>query len=541
MPVIPPDFSGRFLTGLHARSAYSEGAGPYRIVPDAIAVPKDIADVVRLVRWANETKTPLIPRGSGSGMPGGNVGSHVVVDLSLLSDIADIDTEARSVKVGAGVIWEDLSNRAAHLGLRLPPNPSSGRFCTIGGMVACNAAGSRSLRFGSIRKWVTGLELVTGEGEVVWLERGRPQPEARALTRLGEAALPAIHQRRHTIEAGFPKTTKNSAGYALDEFLKTHDLLDLIIGSEGTLGIVTGVELRLDPIPKAKASLLVALASLDELGDAVSAVLPAGPSACELLDRSFLEIAGIDLLPDGHVEAVLILEFEGNSTTQVRGSVGDAVRNLKPWSVHVETALTAAEEDRIWAIRHAASPKLAELPDGMRSLQIVEDGCVPVTSLGNYLARIKTAAQQAGIEIVAFGHAGDGHVHVNAIVDTTKDGFVKNLEDLLSEATRAVIDLHGTVSGEHGDGRLRTPLLPQLYGPEVMELFRLVKEAFDPQYLFNPGVIVDNGSFRSLAFLKVGRDAQEIPQRIAEQLRRLERQGGWKAAKLSLIEDSATE
>lgn len=527
----PPGFTGRFLTDHRTRCAYAEAAGPYRIVPDAVAVPDSVDDVVALVRAAGESGWAMVPRGAGSGMPGGNVGHGVVVDLQRLRDPQSI-TRGRA-DVGPAVTWREVDRLAAPHGLRLPPDPSSGAFCTIGGMVATNAAGGRTVRYGPMRPWVHALEMVAGDGSLLHLTRdgARAAPDGPE-ARLSAVLHPAIHGAATTVRERFPKTRKNSAGYALDQYLDSGNLIDLVIGSEGTLGIITRVTVTLDERPAAVSSLLVALPDLDGLSEAVRTVGAFGPAAVEFLDRSYLRIAEYDRWPTDDWAGALLLDFEGhaNETAAVAEAAADAVR---PMSLAVHTAATAAERDHLWALRHAASPVLARLPDTRRSLQVIEDGCVPIDQLGRYITSVHAVADDLGVPVVAFGHAGDGHLHVNALVDTTDPECRDRIRTLVRRVTRLVIDLGGTPSGEHGDGRLRTDGVADLYGPAVMDLFRLVKSTFDPAGIMNPGVIVGDAT-DTITDLKVGPDAQPLPADIALALRQIERTGGWGTSRLEL-------
>lgn len=522
------------------RAAYSEGAGPYRIIPHAVAAPRDTRDLVLLVEAASEVGSPLIPRGAGSGMPGSNIGFGIVVDLQSLD--RTISIAGRCATVGASVLWHELDRAAAVRDLRLPPDPSSGAFCTVGGMIATNAAGPRSLRFGSIRRWVQSLEVVTADGEIAWLTRPTASSKPRAgtagpaaLERFERAAASAIVASADLIQARFPKTTKNSAGYALDQYLQTGDVLDLIIGSEGTLGFVTRAQLALDLRPAASAVMLIAIDDLAALGRTVGSLRATGPVAIELVDRTLLGLGG-DRVPRRlhDVEAILLVSFEGPDNATVRHRLDDAAQLAGLDSQSVEMAVAAADQDALWGLRKAASPTLAGLPDSRRSLQFIEDGCVPVAALGEYLQGVRDAAAVAGIEIVAFGHAGDGHLHVNALANTRDPDFVRKLASLFDHVSELVIRLGGTPSGEHGDGRLRAALLERLYGREVMALFRNVKVAFDPTGILNPGVVLSDDASDPMDHLKVGPRATTIPADVAEALRRLERTGSWHRSKLEL-------
>ncbi|HXJ31257.1 MAG TPA: FAD-binding oxidoreductase, partial [Gemmatimonadales bacterium] len=270
------------MTGVHTdprvRAAYAEGGGIYRIIPTAVAIPETVTDVQELVRRAEGAGTPLVPRGAGSGMPGGNVGSGCVIDLSQSFRALTIDSERRTATAGASVTWAQLNDAARAHGLRLPPDPSSGPFATCGGMVSTNAAGPRTVRYGSVRPWVEAIEVVGSSGERRWIRRAAGAGERYTLT----------PDDRRCVADNFPRTRKHSSGYALDAFAASGDEVDLFVGAEGTLGIVTAVEWRLDPIPTAVAGLTLGFADFAALGEAVPFLLGLNPSAVELLDRTLL-------------------------------------------------------------------------------------------------------------------------------------------------------------------------------------------------------------------------------------------------------------
>ena len=264
----PPPIRGLFRTDHRARAAYAEGAGIFRILPAAVCVPRDREDVASLAHWASAHRVALVPRGAGSAMGGGNVGDGIVVDLTGLPRQLVVDGPDRRARASASVTLAELNIAADRAGLRLPPDPSSGRWATLGGMLSTNAAGARTVRYGSVRPWVEAVELVTADGQVTELRRGRPpEPRALALNRFEGDAARAIRAAAELVRARFPRTRKNSSGYALDAWLASGDLVDLVIGAEGTLGFVTAAEWRLDPLPAARAGLRVALPTLDVLGD----------------------------------------------------------------------------------------------------------------------------------------------------------------------------------------------------------------------------------------------------------------------------------
>jgi FAD/FMN-containing dehydrogenase len=538
-------------TGTRSRAAYSEAAGIYRIIPAGVAQPASIAELQALVAWASERGAALVARGAGSGIPGNAVGPGIIVDLrERMPRILEVDPISATAVTSANITQTDLNKIAHTHGLRLPPDPSSSSWATLGGMVATNAAGARTVRYGPVRPWVMGMEVVTGDGEVDWLSRGdsaaslvrkgvRAPGPPTAINRFHSKVAADIRAKAQLIQARFPRVRKNTAGYALDHWLRSGDDLDLLIGAEGTLGFVTAIRWRLAPIPAARTGLRVALPSLDDLEAAVLGLVALEPSAVELLDRTFLELIALagrgpdrPDLPKG-TEAVLLVEFERDSPDQARGVVGDAVRAMRGVAIDIATALTADEEHRLWSLRHAASPILANLPADRRSLQVIEDGCVPLARLGEYVRIIRQAAGREGITVVIFGHAGDGNIHVNALAELARPDWPDRLRRLYDEVNAAAIGLGGTPSGEHGDGRLRAPLLEALYGVEIMDLFRRLKTAFDPDGIFNPGVKLDAGG-PAIASLKLGPDAVQIPDDIAESLREIERTGGYARSRMEI-------
>ena len=512
-------------TDPRVRAAYAEGGGIYRIVPAAVTVPQQVSDVREIVRRAERDGMPLVPRGAGSGMPGGNVGDGCIVDLGQAFRTLQIDPAKRIATAGASVTWAELNDAARAHGLRLPPDPSSGAFATSGGMVSTNAAGPRTVRYGSVRRWVEAIEVVGAGGDCRWIRRGGATGNRFTIT----------DDDRRLIADTAPRTRKHSSGYGLDAFAASGDEVDLFVGAEGTLGIVTAVEWRLDPIPAEVAGLTLGFADLAALGEAVPFLLGLEPSAIELLDRTLLAFvaeAGGEV-PQG-VEGLLLVEFERDRAAAARGAVGDAVRGVRHLTHTVETAPDRAGLEKLWQVRRLASPALARLPATRRSLQVIEDGCVPVEQLGAYIVALRAAAAAREIPVAIFGHAGDGHVHVNALPDVTHPGWEDGVRGLFDEVTEMQRALGGTPSGEHGIGRLRAGVLERFLGAEVLRLFARLQRAYDPLSIFNPGVILPSAGWSPLAHLKVGESAAPIPDDIAHRLRAIERDAGWATPKTDL-------
>jgi FAD/FMN-containing dehydrogenase len=546
----PSDFRGVFRDDEAARAVYSEAAGIAREMPLAVAVPADVDDVAALARWATATRTPLVPRGSGSSMAGGAVGAGgVVVDLSRLDAVGEVDVARRRVRVGPGAIFAGVDAAARRHGLRFPPDPSSGKFCTVGGMASTNAAGSHTLRYGATREWVVALDCVFGDGTRAELRRGSPPPEGvPAVARFLADVRPALLAH----EAGSPSVhegvRKESSGYALAAYARSGDLVDLIVGSEGTLALIVGLELALAPTPGATSSVLASFGSLENAVAGAAAARAAGASACELLDRTFLDVvaSGAALgqriespeVPAG-TEAVLLAEVEGadlDDAVRRAGALGEAFE--RAGATRVTLALDAVEEPALWELRHAASPVLARLDPSLKSMQFVEDGAVPPERLPDYVRGVREALVRRGLRGVIFGHAGDAHVHVNPLVDVTRAGWRDDVRSLLDDVVALTARLGGTLAGEHGDGRLRTPLLARVWPEATRALHVRVKSAFDPAGVLNPGVIVPLAGQRAINDVKYDPALPPLPAAARAALTRVEGERAYARFRLALLEEA---
>jgi FAD/FMN-containing dehydrogenase len=532
----PPAIRGHFRTDDAARAVYAESAGILQFVPRAVAVPIDADDVVTLLRWAAAERVPLIPRGSGSSMGGGAVGDGVIVDLSRLGDRSPVDSTGRTIWAGAGVLRRDVEHAANAHGLRFPVDPSSGTFATIGGMAGTNAAGPRTLAFGAMRRWVESLDCVFADGSQATIRRGTPVPEGIPALDRWRAVEHEVRNAALSLPA--PRVRKESSGYGVHDFATSGDLVDLLVGSEGTLALFTGMELRLTDVPKATASVLVAWPSLDLAVVGAALARDAGASACELLDRTFLDVArSAQALPvPADAECVLLIELEGDETVGGRAmALSQAFEQHGASSVLV--GLDEESEESLWALRHAASPILARLDPNLKSMQLVEDGCVPPARLGDYVRGVRSALAAARLRGVIFGHAGDAHVHVNALVDVRDDDWRDRVRLLFANVVALTSALGGTVSGEHGDGRLRTPVLAQLWPAEALALFARIKAVFDPGEILNPGVKVAPRDTDLFAHIKYDPSLPALPEEARAVLQRVEKERAYDSSRLEMLSE----
>ena len=542
-----PGFRGYFREDALARAVYSEAAGIARMIPSAVAVPVDSEDVVVLVKWAAESGTTLIPRGSGSSMAGGAVGSGVIVDLSRINHLGRIDERDRTVWVEPGVLWSTLEVAARRKGLRLPVDPSSGSFCTLGGMVSTNASGAHSLRYGSTRAWVNALDCVFSDGDRAVITRGEPPPKRigainRFMTEV-HGDIVSSDKRRPIMHLG---VRKESSGYAIHDYATKADLVDLLVGSEGTLAIIVEIQFKLAPVAAATSSVLGSFASIEEATAAATKAVEAGASACELLDKTFLTYAASGQPADAKfmermegAAAILLAEVEGDTPDAAAAGAQHLAKAFRESGAkNVDVALTPDAEHELWELRHAASPILAGL-ENSTSMQFIEDGAVPLPKLPDYVKGVRKALAEREVSGVIFGHAGDAHVHVNPLVDVRQPDWKQRVSGLLDDVVGLTRQLGGTLTGEHGDGRIRTPLLHRVWHKDAIKAFGQIKNAFDPRNIFNPGVKVPIKDQKPIGDVKYDPSLPQLPEKARAALDGIVRDRAYDRFRLSLIGGSS--
>jgi FAD/FMN-containing dehydrogenase len=488
----PAGFEGTWALGEDARQRASRISGPFEGAPAAWAAPTGLDDLLRLVAHAVREGLPLVPRGAGTGMPGGNLGPGIVVSLAEgFNDLGPIEVDADPrtgprIEVGAGVVLDRVQRAAAREGLRFPPLPSSARWATAGGLVSANGAGARSFGRGAAVDWLEAVEAVTALGQPLRLGPDEPFPPEIA------DHLPDADRVR------WPAVRKNSSGYALDRWQASANPARLLAGSEGTLALLTRVTLRLEREPPCRGVRLIPVADGAGAAELAMAARELEAVACEFLGHRLLDMAGLRSDPElgplaRHAHALFLLEFEGESSAQVEAALhaaGQVGRRLGGPGI---AATDAARRAALWELRHRASPLISDQAGtGRISTQFIEDSVVPPARLGDYLVGLDRILADAGqgMDAVVFGHAGDGNVHVNPLVPTGDPDWRGRVQAVLDEVVSLVADLGGTLSGEHGDGRLRAPYLERIWGAEAVRAFRQVKTAFDPDNRLNPGVIL---------------------------------------------------
>ena len=422
--------------------------------PDAVVYPTTHAQVVALVRACRDARAPLIARGRGTNTTGATVPVRggVVTSFERMNRILRIDVENRYAVVEPGVLNGDLQAALAAHGFFWPPDPTSSPYCTIGGNLACNAAGPRAVKYGSCRENTLGLRAVAGTGE-----------EFRS----------GVY------------TSKGAMGY---------DLTRLMIGAEGTLAVITEATLKLTPKPVAKRTLSAAYADTAAAAAAVARIMaqPIIPCALEFLDDESLRLArthGGDAIPTSG--ALLIVEVDGDPQDLSRAADAIAHAARGPGMQDLRIATDAAEVQTLWAARRALSPALRTLSPN----KINEDVVVPVSRLPELIAGLRAISAKYTIPIVGFGHAGNGNIHVNLLPRDAAEQ--QRAEAALTHVFDLVIALDGALSGEHGIGLAKRDFLAKALDPNALELMRRIKSQFDPDGILNPGKLLPEEGLRA--------------------------------------------
>jgi glycolate oxidase len=425
---------------------YSYDAMNRRYLPDMVAHPSSAHEVSRLLRLANEAGFPIVPRGAGTGLTGGAlaVDGGLIITTSRMNRILEIDRENLTALVEPGVFNGELQSAAAEYGLFFPPDPASMEFSTLGGNAAENAGGARAVKYGVTRDYVMALEVVMPTGEIV-----------------------------HTGSASIKSVT----GY---------DLTRLIVGSEGTLGVITRLLLKLIPIPETVGTMLVAFPEIGTAAKAVARIMSSRvtPSTLEFMDRTALECVKEHLHDDipTNVAALLLVEVDGSHSIVEEDAKFLENECLQAGALYVKSARDPEERESLWKARRALSPAIMKI----RPLKINEDVAVPRMKIPDLISGVEELARKYRVTIVNFGHAGDGNVHVNLLLDPEDKDEVSRAHDAVKELFNLVVSLGGTLSGEHGIGIAKAPYLDIELESSAVDVMRKIKLALDPNNILNP-------------------------------------------------------
>lgn len=476
-----------------SRAAYSSDASLYRVRPLVIARPRHADEVSAALTICREHGVPLVSRGGGTSVAGNAVGTGLVLDFSRhMTKVLSVDPDARTATVEPGTIQVALQRAAARHGLRFGPDPSTFTRCTIGGMIGNNACGSRTLGYGRTSDNVLALDVLTGSGETLRLESGARPLSSPTLSQLQAVTRAGLG----TIRTEFGTFGRQVSGYALEHLLPEHtfDVTRMLVGSEGTLAVTTGATVRLVTEPAHRVLVVLGYPDIATAGDAAPAVLSFSPTACEGLDSRIVEVVrtrrgpgAVPALPDG--AAWLFVEVAGEEFDDVVDRARDVGTGCGAADFLIVT--DAAQAGALWRIRADGAGLAGRSPAGLPAHAGWEDAAVPPGSLGSYLREFDALMVDYGLTGLPYGHFGDGCLHIRIDLPLDDPGGTGVFRRFLADAATLVSRYGGSLSGEHGDGRARSELLPLMYSPAALRLFAAVKHAFDPDNVLNPGVVVD--------------------------------------------------
>ncbi len=504
---------GEVLTSAGVRDYFSTDASVLKLTPQMVVYPAGKNDVRKVTRfcWQLAEKghlLPITPRGRGTDQAGAAIGQGLIMAFPAhMNKLLEIDTKQRMVRLQPGANFGAVQDTLQTHGLYLPPYPASISYSTIGGAIANNCAGERSLKYGPIADWVDQLEVVLANGEIIYTERisKRELNRRKGLSTMeGEIyrQVDGLISDNWDVLGKYAdsrQVSKNSSGYNLTAVKRSDgslDLTPLFVGSQGTLGIVTEAILRCAPHTPQSELLVAEFASLEAAGQAVEDLVKLKPCSLEMVDRHLLEFVQKhqpdmlkDLLgEDGTMPAVVLLaEFDGPSHAR-RKAAKKAFKLLESKVRRLRRSDEFYEQQRFWAIRHSAASVVNFNDAGRAALPIIEDGVVPRRKLVEYIEKVYQLLDRHHLEAAVWGHAGDANLHMQPLLDLSKIGERQKAFKLMQEYYAMVIALGGSITAEHGDGRLRSPFLVKQHGLDIVELFSQVKKFFDPRGTLNPGV-----------------------------------------------------
>ena len=493
-----------------SRALYSTDASVYQIEPLGVVVARSREDVMAAVRLCHEFRCPLTLRGGGTSQAGQAIGSGIILDTSKhLNRLIEVDVERRTARVEPGIVLDELNAQLKPHNLRFAPDISTASRATLGGMMANNSAGARSVLYGITLHHVLEQQVIFADGTVAQLRDLSPSDldalcagesihsrGARLVRRLAGECASEIDRR-------YPKLLRRVAGYNLNEFAKDQpfNLSRLIVGSEGTLAVVLEATVKLVPLPKAKAVMAIEFADLLQALDAAPLILRHGPSAVEVMDKFILDYTTQNAelqrrrqtFITGDPGALLCVEFYADRQDELPHRLDALERDLRMHKLGYRYvhALDLAAQARIWSVREAGLGLSMAMKDDNKSLSFVEDTAVAPERLRDYIDRFLQIVRAHGTSAGVYAHASVGCLHVRPVVNLKTEAGVKTFESLATAISDLVLEFGGALSGEHGDGLVRSPFMRKMFGPVLYDAFREIKRTFDPHGILNPGKIVD--------------------------------------------------
>jgi FAD/FMN-containing dehydrogenase/Fe-S oxidoreductase len=511
------------------RYLYSTDASLYEIQPVGVVVARDPDDVVQAIRTAAKYGVSILPRGGGTSLAGQAVGQSLVIDCSkFMNRIIELNAGERWVRAEPGLVRDELNQQIKHTGLHFAPETATSNRANIGGMIGNNSSGTRSIVYGKTVDHVLEIRAILSNGDQALFRELTPaeyDAKCRQQNLEGQIHREArriVCENESEIRARFPKVMRRVGGYNLDELVgrENWNLSKILTGSEGTLACIVEAKLKLEPLPQATALLVVHFADLIESLRATNIILQHGPAAVELLDEVMISLAHNNLeirqlctFVQGRPQALLLVEFFGDSADEAREKLAMTETSLRQAGcgyAYVQ-ALTPEEQARVWNVRKAGLGILQSIKGDAKPVAFIEDACVPVAVLPDYIAQVMAIVKKHGRDLSIYGHASAGVLHVRPVLNLKQAEEVQILRQISEEVFDLVVRYGGAWSGEHGDGLVRSYLNEKFFGPKLYQAFRELKRAFDPPGLMNPGKIVEAPSLEENLRISATYKTREIP------------------------------
>ncbi|HEV2199936.1 MAG TPA: FAD-linked oxidase C-terminal domain-containing protein [Bryobacteraceae bacterium] len=491
-----------------SRALYSTDASVYQIRPLGVAIPKTREDIVKIVGICRRLHCPITMRGGGTAQAGQSIGAGLLVDTSkYYHRLLEVNAAERWARVEPGIVLDELNAQLAPLGLRFAPDISTASRATVGGMMANNSCGARSVLYGKTIDHVLEQTVLLSDGSIVHF-RDLPRDHVPTGDSMEAKCYRTVLNlsRRHTDEIArrYPKILRRVGGYNLDEFTdpaKPVNLAKMMVGSEGTLGVVLEAKLRLVPLPKAKAVMVICFSDLLEALSAAPAILAHKPSAVEVMDRAILDNTRQNLALDkirgaivkGDPAATLCVEFYADRKEDLPARLEALEKDLRgrQFGYHYHTELDPAVQPRIWSLRESALGLSMAMKEGAKSISFVEDTAVAPERLSEYIGKFLAIVASHKTTAGVYAHASVGCLHVRPVINLKTEDGVRTFEAIANQVADLVLEYGGALSGEHGDGLVRSPFMRKMFGDTLYEAFREIKRTFDPLGILNPGKIVD--------------------------------------------------
>ncbi len=504
MEELRPLLAGEVRSDRLSRAIYATDASIYQIFPDGVVLPRTVDDVVATVRVAAKHGVPLTARGAGTGLTGGAVNRGLQLDCSRhLRRILHIDPEARTARVEPGVVLDELNAACRRFGLHFAPDVATSNRATLGGMIANNSCGAHSVLLGRTVDHVRSVDVVLGDGTLVtWGEGHAPAaPQARLCD---QTAAEIARVEAAEIAARFPKILRSNGGYALDRLRTTGGRINtetIVCGSEGTLGVIVGAELKLVPLPGCKGLLIVQFEDVPAALGAVCPMLEHRPAAVELIDDLILGATKNNPAMlrrrwwvTGDPRAVLIGELFDDAPDVLARRLGELEGDLRRRTAGVAFRVITepAQQADVWEVRKSGLGLLMSKPGPAQPYAFIEDTAVDPARLPEYIRRLDALLAEEGITQTGhYAHASVGCLHVRPVLNLRRREDLERMQRIAERVSSLVLEFGGTMNGEHGDGIVCSPWLEKLYGPRIIDAFRRLKRVFDPPGILNPGKIVD--------------------------------------------------